>query len=354
MASASKFLLPAGIERYLGALSKLYAHEGNRTLQEIVVNATTRIEEGWSHDNWNGGIDGHALFLVVPERLYLGIAKKRDEIQTQIRDDINKIHNFQSEFIDSVFIEMEVNDDSNWRQQSGLVLTTKRVVSDDAAKRIWEDGCYRLFLSHKSEAKKDTYELKEQLRQFGISAFVAHADIQPTKAWQDEIENALASMDGFAALMTDKFHESDWTDQEVGYALARGVTIVALRLGRDPYGFIGKFQGVAAEWQNASEELAKVLIRDGRMFDAYVRAIRKCTSWDQGNVLATALAGIERLSDDQVDQIIKAYNETRELWGSWGFNGGRSYQYGPGLVEYLHRLGTRQFRSVQGQGIALK
>ena len=65
-----------------------------------------------------------------------------------------------------------------------------------------------------------------------MSCFVAHVDIHPTKEWQDEIESALSSMDGFVALLTDKFHESDWTDQEVGFALARGVPIIAVRLKR--------------------------------------------------------------------------------------------------------------------------
>jgi hypothetical protein len=49
-------------------------------------------------------------------------------------------------------------------------------------------------------------------------------------------------MDGFVALLTTEFHDSDWTDQEVGYALARRVPIISVRMGRDPYGFLGKFQ----------------------------------------------------------------------------------------------------------------
>jgi len=89
--------------------------------------------------------------------------------------------------------------------------------------------------------KKETAALKERLQLLGVSCFVAHEDIHPGHEWQDEIENALASMDGFAALLTEGFHDSAWTDQEVGYALARGVPMIAVRLGRDPYGFIGKF-----------------------------------------------------------------------------------------------------------------
>ena len=56
------------------------------------------------------------------------------------------------------------------------------------------------------------------------------------------------AMDAFAALMTEGFHDSDWTDQEVGFALARGVPVIAVKLGRDPYGFLGKFQALRADW----------------------------------------------------------------------------------------------------------
>jgi hypothetical protein len=55
-----KFKLPKNIERYLAALSKLYAQEGHRRLQEIVVNAQTRVVEEWSYDNLDGGTYGHA------------------------------------------------------------------------------------------------------------------------------------------------------------------------------------------------------------------------------------------------------------------------------------------------------
>ena len=79
-----------------------------------------------------------------------------------------------------------------------------------------------------------------------------------------------------------QFHESDWTDQEVGFALARRVPIMAVRLGRDPYGFIGRFQGLSATWDNCVLEIAKLLIRHDRMFAAYVRALRRCPTWNTG------------------------------------------------------------------------
>lgn len=54
-----------------------------------------------------------------------------------------------------------------------------------------------------------------------IAVFVAHAAINPTEEWQQVIEYALRSCDACAALLAPGFKESDWTDQEVGFCMAR-------------------------------------------------------------------------------------------------------------------------------------
>ena len=167
-----------------------------------------------------------------------------------------------------------------------------------------EKADFRLFLSHKSEAKKETAVLKESLRLFGVSCFVAHEDIEPNKIWQNEIENALGSMNGLAALMTDGFHDSNWTDQEIGFAFARGVPIIAVRLGKDPYGFILSFQGLPGNWDSCAEDIVKLLINNEHMFAAYIEALRKCGSYKSGNLLAKVLPGIERLSSLQIDELV--------------------------------------------------
>ena len=344
----SQYELPKQMEPCLAALSKLYAQDGNRQLQEIVVNSQTRVHEGWSADNWNGGTYGHALYLVVPEAIYLSVAKKRTAIQTQIKDDLNNIHNVQNEFVEEVFLVMEAEHDLEWRKDSGLLLASKRVVPPAATKRIWGDDGFRVFLSHKAEVKKHTAELKENLLLYGISCFVAHADIRPMKAWQDEIENALSTMDAFVALMTANFHESDWTDQEVGIAFARGVPLIAVKLGRDPYGFIGKFQALSCSWDKAPKEIVKVLIKHDRMLNAYINAVRNCSQFDEGNRLAVMFPEIDQLTDDQADSLISAYNENTEVSGSFGFNGAKPSLYGDGLVAQLKRLNGRKYKETPG------
>jgi TIR domain len=344
--ASDKHELPKNIERYLAALSRLYAQDGRRAFQEIIVNAKIRIVEEWTFDNWNGGTYGHALYLVIPESLFLAVAKAktRDEIQSAMCRDLNDLHNLQNESIAEVFLEMDdVTENGDWRQESGLLKLAARSVAPDGVKRIWGDEGFRLFLSHKAEVKKETAALKERLGLYGISAFVAHEDIRPTKAWQDEIENGLASMDAFAALLTDNFHDSYWTDQEVGFALAREVPVIAVEMGRLPYGFIGKFQALRADWDTAADGIVKLLIHHDRMFSAYVHALRNCPNWDEGNVLARVLPAIEAATEQQIDELIVANNDNTEVRYCFGFRGNKSSQYGDGLISHLHRLGSRRF-----------
>ena len=341
--NSNTFELPRKIEHCLAVLLKLYAQDGKRHLQAIVVNGQIGVSEGYSFDNWNGGAHGHAVHLILPESIYLANMKERDTVQRQIAEDLNKFHDVQNEYVDQVFLEMAIEENNNWRQESGLLISRTRQVSPDAADRLWAEDHFRLFLSHKSGVKHETATLKNSLRKYGVSAFVAHDDILPTKEWQDEIENALATMDGFAALMTADFHDSDWTDQEIGYALARGIPVVPVRLERDPYGFLGKFQALASNWARASEAIVVLLINNERMLRAYIGALRRCQNFDSGNALSRILPSIEAVSDKQIGEIIGAFNGNNDLIGSYGFNGSWPAKWGQGLLPHLHRWGSGRY-----------
>ena len=148
---------------------------------------------------------------------------------------------------------------------------------DVSDSRFWLPGHFRLFMSHLSSFKKQTALLQSFLRPMGIAAFVAHEDIEPTKEWLNEIEKALFSMDAVAAILMPGFHESNWTDHEVGIAIGRDVLVIPIRRGLDPYGFIGKFQGFQGAGKSVrqvSEGLFSVIIRNpktkGRMLDCLV------------------------------------------------------------------------------------
>ena len=111
----------------------------------------------------------------------------------------------------------------------------------------------RFFLTHLASHRKLAADLQEALWGYGISAFVAHNDIEPTQEWQTEIETALATCHALVAMLHPGFHESNWTDQEIGFAMGRGIPVFSIRFGQDPYGFIGRFQAFDGTGKSASE-----------------------------------------------------------------------------------------------------
>ena len=86
-----------------------------------------------------------------------------------------------------------------------------------------------------------------------INGFVAHEDIHPTLEWQKEIERALYAMDAFSAIHTPGFSKSTWTQQEIGFAVGRGVKVISLKMG---------------EAQLDSYQNIKALARQGRKAEA--------------------------------------------------------------------------------------
>jgi hypothetical protein len=149
----------------------------------------------------------------------------------------------------------------------------------------WKDTQdFKLFISHISKSKVLAMRLKEALDPYAISAFVAHEDIEPTKEWQQEIERALYAMDAMLALHTDGFKDSTWTQQEVGFALGRGVKVISVKMEAEaPTGLISKHQAVLRGTRRAeavAEELSKLLSEDARTTERLHAAQAQHTSPD--------------------------------------------------------------------------
>jgi hypothetical protein len=134
--------------------------------------------------------------------------------------------------------------------------------------KCWTPGYCRLFISHLAKHREEAGRLQESLREDGICSFVAHNDIEPTLEWQAEIEKALATCDAMVALLREGFHASKWTDQEIGYAMGRDRQVIAVKLGEDPYGFIGRFQAISGSGGPLVVDAMSVRVRaeeDGRI-----------------------------------------------------------------------------------------
>jgi hypothetical protein len=165
---------------------------------------------------------------------------------------------------------------------------------------FWEPFHFKLFLSHLSSFKKTTGQLQTVLRRYGISAFVAHVDIEPTKEWLDEIEAGLYSMDALAAILMSGFKESNWTDQEVGVAVGRGVLIIPIMKGLNPYGFISKYQGLNAQGKTVSEvaeDIFRILLNSPKTRSKMLSCLTETTL--QSSSVAEAVGKLNHLASVQ-------------------------------------------------------
>ncbi|HEY0335586.1 MAG TPA: toll/interleukin-1 receptor domain-containing protein [Stenotrophomonas sp.] len=163
---------------------------------------------------------------------------------------------------------------------------------------FWAAGHFRLFLSHLASFKVKTAALRDALRPFGISAFVAHEDIEPTREWQVEIEAGLQTADALVAILMPGFKESSWCDQEVGFAVARNIVVIPLIKGLDPYGFISKVQGMPAEGKKVveiAELIYGILLRSPKTREKMVAAL--INTLPQARTPAEALKRIKLLED---------------------------------------------------------
>lgn len=311
---SSKFDLPRQLEKLLAALSVYFGKHGRSTLQRLVVNSTYRVHEEWDYDNWNGGQYGHAVFFEVPSPIYYDVFEDLAEVSDEICQGLNRFAKVPQESFSAVFIELK--DDAgleSWREQSGVLAhptPSAAMISEEQLHRIWTPKSLRVFLSHKVSHKKLAAALKDDLADMGVSCFVAHESIKPTKAWQSEIERALFTMHVLVALMTENFPDSEWTDQEVGVAIGRQVPVVSVKLGTDPYGFIGKYQALNGFKKTPSEladELYDLFWEDPqlkpRAIDALVSRFEAAENYNKANRLMKQLLRIENVPPEIVQRL---------------------------------------------------
>ena len=194
---------------------------------------------------------------------------------------------------------------------------------DNALGKLWGDGVVLVFISHTSEHKVFANGIKESLDQYGIAAFVAHEDIEPIKTWELEIERALFSMDILLALLTEGFSESKWTDQEVGVAVGLRVPILPVRLGKDPYGFIGKFQAIPGSdgARQIAESVFQYLFSNEKFrnfaIDSFITALANSGSFYRSNDLSKYFPEIDRLSVEQEEKLVQVFNSNKQVYGAF-------------------------------------
>ncbi len=196
------------------------------------------------------------------------------------------------------------------------------------AEEPWEEGCFRLFISHLATQNLVAHDLKSHLSFYGIDAFLAHEDIKPGKHWQRVIEAALHSCDALVALLHDGFRDSLWCDQEVGIALGRGVPVVPINYDLNPYGFFGSLQALNARGQlmkPLASSLMNLLLEDKRtaerLAEGIVSRLENARSYEEANRLSAVLnTDAPLISRDQAKRLRQAEKRNDQLQGAFDFD----------------------------------
>jgi hypothetical protein len=318
---------PKPVSEVIATLADIFRHQARAEILELLESAYARFDE-INYDNWNGGTYTWALRLEVPVPLYAAIEPRRTAVE---KDVLAKLS-----YLDRLHPNDPVHEVTVTPITPGASASGQRMApSEVEARRLWPEGRFRLFLSHLAKHKVAVSKLKDQLELFGIAAFVAHEAIQPSLEWQREIELALRSMHGLLALIMPDFHASPWTDQEIGWAFGRGVLVVPVRLGADPYGFAGKLQGISGSLEQP-EVLAKGVFETllansqthGEVRRAFSRAFCASGSFGQSILLCDYIPKIADFTDEEREamkdacqsnsQLTKAYKVPETVYRAFG------------------------------------
>jgi len=197
---------------------------------------------------------------------------------------------------------------------------------------------FRLFISHGAADRRRAAELAAALEDPGVSGLVAHDAITPGAEWISELRAALDGGDALAAVLVRGFHESAWTDQEVGYVLGQGKFAIALIVDQAPEGFLGASQGLRVAQRAASDvapELVPVLCEDlrtaPRMQEALVHRLVNLTSWAMSNQVVELLGRRTSVTAEQLARLREAQAVNREV--------GEAFAVGPFLDARAAELG---------------
>lgn len=253
----------------------------NSSERKKVAVITKYIQESFSDSDWHalGQLTGQIKKISDHPRLLRSLSFGDDDYGSWAAEVLDSIFSANSDAISEVIEHFDID---LWYQQKSPEKYQK-LFAAQAVKTadFWVGGYLKMFVSHLSSNRARMSALKIALANWGISAFIAHEDIQASREWRDEVEAGLETMDVLAAVVEPGFKDSDWCAQEVGFALGRKVDIIPLRAGLDPFGFFGKYQGLQIKGktpEQVASEIAQVLLKKPQHRDRVLQSITKAFS----------------------------------------------------------------------------
>ncbi len=290
----------------------------NALERKKVTVITKYASESFSEGDWYtlGQITGRLNVISDHPRLFRAMSFGDDDYELCVAQVLDTIFGDDSGLIEEVIEHFDID---LWYEQKAPTKYA-RVFRAPAAKTadFWIEGYLRLFISHLSSNKERMSDLKAHLECWGVSAFIAHEDIEPSREWMNEVEAGLETMDAMVAVVEPGFKESDWCVQEVGFALGRKVDIIPLRAGLDPFGFFGKYQGLQIKGrypEGVSTEIAHLLLKKPKHRNSLLQSMEKAlagTATPKKLKIVRLLESWGVATDDQIKVLLEriALSET--------------------------------------------
>ncbi|MGH2374745.1 MAG: toll/interleukin-1 receptor domain-containing protein [bacterium] len=180
------------------------------------------------------------------------------------------------------------------------------------------------FLSYAHQDRELAGGLKRELAEYGVDCFLAHEDIKPSVQWQDEILRQLQACDVFLALLTDAFDASDWTHQEIGIAHARGPIMVPINAGRNPVGFLARYQAIRLDATRVKEACFRIVLSIAHQNDrlaeemraVLIRRMAEALTFDEAGQTASKLLDLGNLTASEINALLDAATQNRQVYES--------------------------------------
>ena len=184
----------------------------------------------------------------------------------------------------------------------------------------------RIFFSYTTVNKKIVGKLKNQLEEIGFEVFLAHEDIDPCVEWQDEIIKNLQRCDIFIPLLTNDFMQSQWTNQEIGIAIANDKFIIPLQVAIIPPGFLGKIQSLRINPNESGSGHADQIVniiknksnfgKDMKHF--VMNQLEESGSFEEAKARSELLEEFESFDKEEINRIADMTIKSRCIHDSFG------------------------------------
>jgi hypothetical protein len=194
----------------------------------------------------------------------------------------------------------------------------------DFSKKKKSKGKLKIFLSYSTKDRGYVGKFKKMFEEkYGIQSFLAHEDMSVSDQWKQRIVKELNDADVYVPVLTGHFRNSDWTGQEAGIAIGRGILIASLWVTEKPYGFLADHHAGKTKLNKADEACAAVV--DGilknetlrpRLVDGFIEVFLKSGSWQTTNEFTERLEKMGNFNKGQITKLVKGASENKEIYGA--------------------------------------